>query len=101
MKSKVNISKYQADKVVFFICLFSTIALFVGGFFAPPVGVINDSLLAAGGILFGFATLAVGAQSIRDGRLARVTKGDLSVTIGQDEQHDINHEYDETKCLET
>lgn len=80
--------KHRADIIAFFVCLVASIGLAVGGFFAPPMGVIDGSVITAIGMLLGFATLAVGAQAIKDGRPARVTKGDLSVTIGEIEEHE-------------
>lgn len=80
-----QIRKYKADKIVFFICLIVSLGLFVGGFFVPPMGEIDGSILKAVGELLGFATLAVAAQAVKDGRLAKFTKGDIEVTIGNDE----------------
>jgi hypothetical protein len=45
-------------EIAFYLCLIVSIGLFVGGFFVPPTGVIDGSILQATGILFGFATLA-------------------------------------------
>jgi hypothetical protein len=45
-------------EIAFCLCLIVSIGLFVGGFFVPPKGVIDGSILQATGILFGFATLA-------------------------------------------
>ena len=45
--------------ITFAICLFTSIALIVGGFFVPPMGVIDGSVLTAVGILFAFGTLAM------------------------------------------
>ena len=56
-----QIRKYKADKIVFFICLIVSLGLFVGGFFVPPMGEIDGSILKAVGELLGFATLAVAA----------------------------------------
>lgn len=77
----INRKKLTADKVVFFICLFITLGLFVGGFIVPPTGVIDGSVLTAGSILMGFATLAVAAQTIREGRSIKYSKGETELEI--------------------
>lgn len=79
-----SIKKVKADVIAFFICLAASIGLTVGGFFAPPMGVIDGSVITASGILLGFATLAVGAQAIQDGRLARFQHGQTSITVNDD-----------------
>lgn len=78
-----KMSKLRADKVAFFTCLTATLSMLVGGFFVPPMGVIDGSVLTATGILLGFATLAVGAQAICDGKMVRVAKGDAEVSVGK------------------
>lgn len=80
--------RFRADIIAFFVCLAASIGLAVGGFFAPPMGIIDGSVITTIGLLLGFATLAVGAQAIKDGRLAQLRKGDLSVTIGQEAEPD-------------
>lgn len=75
----------QTDKIIFFICLITSIGLSVGGFLTPPRGVIDGSVLTAVGLLLGFAALAVGAQAVANGNTARFTKGDVEVSIGEDE----------------
>ena len=85
-----NISKTRGDVVAFFVCLTASIGLIVGGFFCPPMGVIDGSVLTAAGILLGFATLAVGAQAIKDGRTATIQHGDTSVTIGDNDDDPCN-----------
>lgn len=81
----VNIKKFTLDKVVFLICMFITLGLFIGGFIVPPTGVIDGSVLTAGSILMGFATLAVAAQTIKEGRSVRFSKGDNELSITQNE----------------
>lgn len=81
MKNK----KKQADKYIFLVCLAVSIALFVGGFFCPPMGVIDGSVLKASGILFGFAALAVGAQALANGKDLTFHKDDVDITIGDKE----------------
>lgn len=75
----------HADKYIFIVCLAMAIALFVGGFFCPPMGVIDGSVLKAVGILFGFAALAVAGQNLANGKDVVFKKDDLEVKIGEDE----------------
>ena len=77
--------KIHAAKVVFYICLFSAIGLLIGGFFAPPIGIIDNSLLAAVGLLLLFAVVAIWGRSIDLGRRATFQKGDLTLQIEGDE----------------
>lgn len=81
--------KKHADKTIFFICLTVAIALFVGGFFCPPMGVIDGSVLTAGGILLGFATLAVAGQNLANGKDVTFHHDDTEVTIGDNDREDI------------
>lgn len=41
-----------------------SVGLLVGGFFSPPMGVIDGSVLMAAGILFAFSALWVAAYTI-------------------------------------
>lgn len=77
--------KPQVDKYIFFVCLGMAIMLFVGGFFCPPMGVIDGSILKAGGILLAFATLAVAGQNLANGKDVTFTHGETEVTIGDEE----------------
>ena len=77
--------KPRADKYIFFVCLFFSIALFIGGFFCPPMGEIDGSVLTAGGILFGFATLAVAGQNLANGKEVVFKKGDIEVSVENEE----------------
>lgn len=75
----------HADKYIFYVCLFVAIIMFVGGFFCPPMGVIDGSVLKAGGILLGFAALAVAGQNLANGRGVTFSHGETEVTIDDDE----------------
>jgi hypothetical protein len=78
--------KKHADKYIFFVCLSFSLALFVGGFFCPPMGVIDGSVLKAAGILLGFATLAVAGQNLANGKDVIFTHGDTKVEINDEEE---------------
>lgn len=69
------------NKPVFFLCLFLTIILMVVSFLIPPTGVIDGSVIAASGELFGFAALATVISAIGKGKSVSVSKGDTSITI--------------------
>lgn len=75
----------HADKYIFLVCLVVSIGLFVGGFFCPPMGVIDGSVLKATGILFAFAALAVAGQNLANGKDVIFHKDDVDITIGDKE----------------
>ena len=77
--------KCKSCKVIFFVCLIISIGLMVAGFCVPPTGVIDGSVLKAVGILFLFAALAVGSHAIELGYDLKVSKGDTSVEIHNDQ----------------
>lgn len=78
----------HADKYIFYICLTIAILLFIGGFFCPPKGVIDGSVLTAGGILLAFAALGVAGQNLANGKEVMLKKDDLEVTIGDNDDED-------------
>lgn len=64
--------------------LFGIIALALGiiGFFMPPKGAIDGSVLIFGGLMFAFATLFMVDRAIEKGLDAKVKHGETEVTIG-------------------
>lgn len=68
----------------FWICLSAAVGLMIAGFFAPPLGVIDNSVLYAIAVLFGFACLAQ-LPLIMKGRSLEIKHGETSVTIGDDD----------------
>lgn len=81
--------KEHADKTIFYVCLAFSLALFIGGFFCPPMGVIDGSILTAAGILFGFAALGVAGQNLANGKDILFKKDDTSITIGDFNEEDL------------
>lgn len=69
---------------VFYLNLVVSIALVVGGFFVPPVGVIDESVLTAVGLLLMFSVVAKFPEAIRAGRNIKISKGDFSAEIDSD-----------------
>lgn len=83
--SKTNKTERHVDMYIFIVCLAIAVALFVGGFFCPPMGVIDGSVLKAAGILFGFAALAVAGQNLANGKEVTFHKDDMDLKIGDDD----------------
>ena len=77
------------NKIVFWVSFVSSIGLMVGGFFAPPTGVISGSVLTAVGELFAFAALFE-LPSMIEGKKGKVSfkKGDTEISIHQEEDKD-------------
>lgn len=78
--------KKHADKYIFFVCLGISIALFVGGFFCPPMGVIDGSVLKAGGILVAFAALGIVGQNLANGKEVTFHHDNTEVKIGDNDE---------------
>ena len=71
--------------IAFAVCLGVSIGLIVGGFFTPPKGEIDGSVLKAVGELFAFAALAVGAHALTLGYDLKVSRGDTSVELNNND----------------
>jgi hypothetical protein len=67
--------------LAFWVCLLTSVCLFIGGFFVPPMGVIDGSLLKAVGMLLGFATLGQAPILLESLKSAKFTKGDMTVEV--------------------
>jgi hypothetical protein len=71
----------------FWVCLLTSVGLFIGGFFVPPMGVIDGSLLKAVGMLLGFATLGQAPILLESLKSAKFTKGDMTVEVTRGKHH--------------
>ena len=70
----------------FYTTLIISIMLIVGGFFVPPLGIIDGSVLTAVGLLLMFAVLAQVPgilQAVRDGERIKLSKGDFSAEVSR------------------
>ena len=70
----------------FFVSLIVSIGLIIGGFFTPPKGVIDGSVLEAVGIIFLYPALAFGAKALEEGHTAKIVKGNTTISIGNQEE---------------
>lgn len=73
-------------RVTFALCFFVSVGLIVGGFFTPPMGVIDGSCLTAVGELLLFPTLLYGFRAVELGMRIKFQKGDTSIEVGK--KHD-------------
>ena len=73
--------KATRNRIEFWVCLVTSIGLFVGGFFVPPTGVIDGSVLTAVGMLLGFAVLAQVPVIIGMSKSAKITHGDTTIEV--------------------
>ena len=75
----------------FYLNLFVSIALIVGGFFVPPVGIIDGSVLTAVGLLLMFGVIAqipTILNAVREGKSIKLTKGDFSAEVNSNRELD-------------
>lgn len=73
----------------FYITLAISLLLVVAGFFVPPLGVIDGSVLTAVGLLMMFATLAqipVILEAARNGKSIKLTRGDSSIEVNSKDE---------------
>lgn len=72
-------------RTVFAVCLATAVFLIVAGFFVPPMGEIDGSVLTAVGEILVFPTIAYGARAIELGYDFRLKRGEYNVEITNDD----------------
>ena len=80
---------FLMSRITFAICFFVSVGLIVGGFFVPPMGVIDGSCLTAVGELLLFPTLLYAYRAIELGLTVRFNHGDTSIEITKQKPADI------------
>ena len=65
-----------------------SVILIVLSFFIPPLAVVDGSVLAAAGELFGFAALGAVIHSIDKGKTASVSHNGTTIPVGEKEKDD-------------
>lgn len=68
--------------IAFWVTLTIAIALMVGGALTPPMFIIDGSIFKAVGEIFLWPALAFGAKALEDGKIAKISKGNTTVSIG-------------------
>jgi hypothetical protein len=79
---------FLMSRITFAICFFVSVGLIVGGFFVPPLGVIDGSCLTAVGELLLFPTLLYGFRAVELGLTVKFQKGETSIVIHKEEKVD-------------
>lgn len=74
--------------ISFWISLTVALALIVIGFFIPPKGQVDGSVITSVGVLFLWPALAFGNKALEEGKTAKITKGDMVVTINESDNGD-------------
>lgn len=69
---------------VFYVSFILSVLLIIGGFFCPPIGQIDGSVLTAVGLLILFATVAKIPDAIKEGRNIKFQKGDIALDISSE-----------------
>lgn len=72
---------FWLSRLTFAICFFVSVGLIVGGFFVPPMGVIDGSVLTAVGELLLFPTLLYGYRAVELGMKVKFQKGNASLEV--------------------
>ena len=73
-------------KNVFLICLVVSLILIVTSFFIPPLAVVDGSVLAAVGEIFGFAALGEVGAAIERGHSATIRHNNTEIEIGKKDE---------------
>lgn len=79
-------AKTKTKGTAFWVCLITSICLLVAGFFVPPMGIIDGTVLQAVGLLFGFGALGQMPVVIESVERARFTKGNMTIEVSKDKK---------------
>ena len=66
---------------VFTVTFVLSVLLIVGGFFVPPIGVIDGSVLSAVGLLLMFSVIDKLPDAIKAGKSIKLQRGDTSIEV--------------------
>lgn len=86
MKNGSKEQKCCTCKITFAVCFLVSLSLIIGGFFVPPMGIIDGSVLTAVGELFAFPTLTYGFRAIELGYELKLQHGDTRLVIHNKEE---------------
>ena len=70
---------------IFRLTFVLSVMLLVGGFFCPPMGIIDGSVLTAVGLLLMFSIIEKIPDAVKAGKSFKIQKGDFSAEVASDE----------------
>lgn len=76
-------------KNVFLFCVLVSAGLIIASFITPPMWIIDGSILAAVGELFGFAALGEVAAAIERGHSASISHGNTTIEIKKEDEEEM------------
>lgn len=79
------------NMIVIVVLTIFSLGFLVAGFFVPPMGIIDGSVLKAVGELFGFATLWTVVFALRRGSDITIKHGQTEATINNDSDEQLNN----------
>ena len=82
---------FLMSRITFAICFFVSVGLIVGGFFVPPMGVIDGSVLTAIGELLLFPTLLYAFRALELGYKVKFQKGETSIEMHKGGEDGAEH----------
>lgn len=77
---------FWLSRFTFVICFFVSVGLIVGGFFVPPMGIIDGSVLTATGELLLFPTLLYAFRALELGYRVKFQKGETTIELQKKNQ---------------
>ena len=88
---------FWLSRFTFVICFFVSVGLIVGGFFVPPMGIIDGSVLTATGELLLFPTLLYAFRALELGYKVKFQKGETTIELHkqENEKHEIEPNNDD------
>ena len=78
--------------VAFWVCLAVSIFLIVTAFFVPPKAIVDSSVIACVGELFGFAALGAFIKAIDKGVDASVRHGETELTLTNPDENSAEND---------
>ena len=87
-------SNFLANNLYFWVFGGISIVLIIVSFFIPPLAVIDGSVIASVGEMFGFAALGAVIHAIDRGKTATINHNGTSITVGDKEEMEEGIEED-------
>lgn len=83
---KFNTSNITKQTTILFWCSFAlTVIMGFWGFIVPPKGVIDESILRYGTIIFGFSPIAVAREAIKEGIGVKMKHGSTEIEVNNEQ----------------